>query len=367
LDWNTALKLLGGLALLIVGGEWLVRSASRLATSFGVSSLVVGLTVVATGTSTPELVVSTVSAWDGKGDIAYGNVVGSNIGNVLLILGVSAVVAPLAVQRKLAVIDTPVMIAAAVLTYLVAYDGRVGRVDGVVLVALMVGYTVWSVRHALRAPTPQEQQREREAEPKTLLTTYGRPMLVVSIIASLVVLVVGSNLFVDGAVATARALGVSELVIGLTIVAIGTSMPELVTSVVATLRGERDIAVGNIVGSNIFNVFGVLGATAVIAPGGVPVAPAALELDTVLMIVICITCLPVFLSGLTITRVEGLIFVVYYVAYVAYLILDGSQHPFAPQLGRAVLWFALPATALYVVGSYVLSRRADERARRSAG
>jgi cation:H+ antiporter len=182
-----------------------------------------------------------------------------------------------------------------------------------------------------------------------------------------VVLVVGSNLFVEGAVATARALGISELVIGLTIVAIGTSMPEFVTSVVATLRGERDIAVGNIVGSNIFNVFGVLGAAAVIAPNGVAVAPAALELDTVLMIVISVACLPVFLSGLTITRVEGLIFVVYYVAYVAYLILDGGQHPFAPQLGRAVLWFALPATALYICGSYVLSRRADERARRFGG
>lgn len=338
------LKLLGGFALLVAGGELLVRSASRLASSFGVSALVVGLTVVAMGTSAPELVVSVVSSWHGKADIAYGNVVGSSLCNVLLILGLSAVIAPLAVDRKLVRVDTPFMIGAAALAYALSYDGRVGRLDGVALVGLLAGYTIWSVRSSLSATPALEERMEREYAPRELLTTYGRPALGLLMLAALGVLVLGSDLFVDGAVSVARSLGVSELVIGLTVVAVGTSMPELVTSIVAAVRGERDIAVGNIVGSNIFNVLGVLGGSGVVSPDGVAVSEAALAVDTPLMLLACAACWPVFASRLSLSRLEGLMFLVYYALYVTYLILDAQESALAPQLGHAVVWYALPAT-----------------------
>lgn len=352
------LKLLGGFALLVAGGELLVRSASRLASSFGVSALVVGLTVVAMGTSAPELVVSVVSSWQGKADIAYGNVVGSNLCNILLILGLSAVIAPLGVDRKLVRVDTPIMIGAAVLAYALSYDGRIGRLDGLVLVGLLVAYTVWSVRSSLQASPVLEEKMEREYAPRELLTTYGRPVLVLLILAALGVLILGSNLFVDGAVAIARSLGVSELVIGLTVVAVGTSMPELVTSIVAAMRGERDIAVGNIVGSNIFNLLGVLGGAGVVAPEGVAVSGAALAVDTPLMLVASVACWPAFASRFVLSRAEGLMFLAYYALYVAYLILDAQKSAFAPQLGHAVVWYALPATAAGLALSVWRSNRA---------
>jgi len=355
-------KLIGGLVLLVAGGEFLVRFASRLATSFGISALVVGLTVVAMGTSAPEMVVSTVSAWQGKTDIAYGNVVGSNICNVLLILGLSATVAPLVVQRKMVRVDTPVMVAAAALAYGLALDGVVGRFDGLLLIVLLVVYMVWSVRASLATPSALEEQFEKELAPKKLLTTYGRPLLVLGILASLALLVVGSDLFVDGAASIARRFGVSELVIGLTVVAAGTSMPEVVTSLVATLRGERDIAVGNVVGSNLFNTLGVLGGAASIAPEGVAVSSTALHVDTPLMLAACFACLPVFYSGWRISRGEGLMFLAYYVAYTSYLVLDAQGVAAAATLGRVVLWAALPVTGLALASASWRWRNAERRA-----
>ncbi len=352
------LKLLGGLALLVAGGELLVRSASRLASSFGVSALVVGLTVVALGTSAPELVVSVVSSWQGKGDIAYGNVVGSNLCNTLLILGLSAVIAPLSVDRKLVRVDTPIMIGAAALALALGYDGSVGRMDGIALFGLLVVYVLWSVRSSNNVTPELAESMEREYAPRELLTTYGRPLLALLILAALGLLVLGSELFVDGAVSIARTLGVSELVIGLTIVAAGTSMPELVTSVVAALRGERDIAVGNIVGSNIFNVLGVLGGAAAVSPNGVSVSDAALAVDTPLMLLACAACWPVFATHGAISRLEGLAFLGYYVAYVAYLTLDAQESALAPQLGRAVVGYGLPATAVALAFSGWRSVRA---------
>lgn len=363
MDTRSALELLSGFILLIAGGELLVRCASRLATSFGVSPLVVGLTVVALGTSAPELVVSVVSSWRGSADIAYGNVVGSNICNILLILGLSALIAPLGVDRKLVRVDTPIMIAAAALAFVCGLDGRVGRVDGLILVTLLVGYTAWSVRSSLSAPRAVEKQMEREFAPRKLLTTYGRPLLVLLIVAALGVLILGSNLFVSGAVAVARSLGVSELVIGLTVVAVGTSMPELVTSIVAALRGERDIAVGNVVGSSIFNVLGVLGASGLLAPNGVSVSKEALWGDTLLMVAACAACWPMFFSAASISRLEGLVLLSFYVTYVGYLVLDAQQHALAPRLAHVVLWYALPATA---VGLVLFSWRSRVGARQRA-
>lgn len=336
---------LGG-ALLVAGAELLVRGASRLAVAVGISPLVVGLTVVAFGTSAPELAVTAGAAWSGAADVALGNVVGSNIGNVLLILGLSAAVAPLEVSQRLVRLDVPLVIGASVLTLLLALDGSIGRVDGLLLFGGIVAYTVFAIRQsrreaaAVRTEYAEAVGRE-EAAPRL------RPLRdAVAIGAGLVLLIVGARWLVTGAVAAAAALGVGELVIGLTIVAVGTSLPELATSVLAAVRGQRDIAVGNVVGSNLFNLLAVLGLGSAIAPGGVPVARTALTFDLPVMIAVAVACLPIFFTGHRIARWEGWLFLAYYGAYVGYLVLASTAHDALPAFSATLAWFALPLTAV---------------------
>ena len=327
-----------GLAALLVGAELLVRGASRLASLFGIPPLIIGLTVVAFGTSSPELAVGILSASQGQADIAVGNVVGSNICNVLLILGISAAITPLVVSRQLVRLEVPLMIAVSVLTLLLALDGRVGRLDGLLLFGGLIVYLVWSIRtgRAESAESGETGEAGRGGAMKQLLL----------VAAGLGMLVLGSKWLVDGAVVIARALGLSELIIGLTVIALGTSLPEVATSVLAALRGERDIAVGNVVGSNLFNILAVLGLTAVVAPGGVPVSAAALSFDLPVMIAVAVACLPVFFTGHLIARWEGILFLAYYAIYTAYLILSALQHGALPTFTAAMVWFVLPLTAL---------------------
>ena len=336
----TILLLVVGLALLIYGAELLVRGASALATSVGISRLVVGLTVVAFGTSSPELAVSVMSAWKGQPGIALGNVVGSNICNVLLILGLSAAAAPLVVARQVVRLEVPIMIGTSVLLILFALDGELVRWEGALLFAGVIGYTVWTVHRSRR--DLRDQPEEGAAVP--VISSRARQLY--QIVAGLAFLILGSKWLVDGAVAIARTLGVSELVIGLTIVAVGTSLPELATSVVASLRGERDIAVGNVVGSNIFNILCVLGMATLVAPSGLAVPPAALAFDLPVMLAVAVVCLPVFMAGHRIDRWEGLVFLGYYVVYVLFLVLTAVNHDSRYLLGQAVLWFAIPLTVL---------------------
>ena len=336
----TILLLVVGLALLIYGAELLVRGASALATSVGISRLVVGLTVVAFGTSSPELAVSVMSAWKGQPGIALGNVVGSNICNVLLILGLSAAVAPLMVARQVVRLEVPIMICTSVLLILFALDGELVRWEGALLFAGVIGYTVWTVRRSRR------DLRDQPEEGAAVPVISSRTRQLSQIVAGLAFLILGSKWLVDGAVAIARTLGVSELVIGLTIVAVGTSLPELATSVVASLRGERDIAVGNVVGSNIFNILCVLGMATLVAPSGLAVPPAALAFDLPVMLAVAVVCLPVFMAGHRIDRWEGLVFLGYYVVYVLFLVLTAVNHDSRYLLGQAVLWFAIPLTVL---------------------
>lgn len=339
-----------GLALLIAGAEALVRGAAALAARLGITPLAIGLTVVAFGTSAPELAASLLAARAGAGDIAMGNVVGSNIFNVLFILGLTAVIAPLVVQRQLVRVDVPVMIAVSLLVVPLAWDGRISRGEGALLFAGVILYTALLLRAA-----------RREADGEGPKAVAGPVVAQVGlVVGGLAGLVLGARWLVAGAVALARMLGLSELIIGLTVVAAGTSLPEVAASVVAALRGQRDLAVGNVVGSNIFNILCVLGGAA-FAGGGVPVAAAARHLDIPVMIAVAVACLPIFFTGHRISRWEGALFLGYYLAYTLYLVLQAQHHDAAPVLGWAMLTLALPITvitlAIFMFRAFFQQRR----------
>lgn len=334
-----------GLALLLVGAELLVRGASRLAVALGLSPLVIGLTVVAWGTGSPEFAVAVKAAFAGQPDLAIGNVVGSNIANVLFILGFAALVVPLKVSERVVRLDVPLMIGASALTLLFALDGNLGTLDGLIFVSLLTAYTWWTVRASRREQRAVAEDYEREFGAKAAVAHRGWKHFAVHIgmvAAGLYLLVKGSDWLVEGASAIAVAWGFSELVVGLTIVALGTSLPELATSAVAGLRGERDIAVGNAVGSNIFNLLAVLGVTAAVSPGGVPVANAALSIDIPIMIAVAIACLPVFFSGYIIDRWNGALFIALYAGYIVHLVLQGTTHAASSGFSNIMVFFVLP-------------------------
>ena len=310
-----------GIVLLILGAEALVRGASYLAEAVGISPVVVGLTVVAFGTSSPETAVTIQSSFSGNEDIAVGNVVGSNILNVLFVLGISAVILPLTVSRRLVRLDVPLLIAASFLLLFMSLDGEIGRLDGVLLFAGVVAYTVFSLLQSRRENESEEEERGDEPG---LMNSKLFQLLLMGV--GLVMLVLGSRWLVRGAVEIATALGVSELVIGLTVVAFGTSMPEAATSVVAAFRGQRDMAVGNAVGSCLFNILAVLGISSLVAPEAIPVPTSAISFDIPVMIATAVACLPIFFTGSRIARREGLLFLAYYVAYATYLLLNSTDH-----------------------------------------
>jgi cation:H+ antiporter len=338
-----------GLVALVAGAELLVRGASKLSLSFGISPLVVGLTVVAFGTSAPEMAVSVQSAWVGQVDIAIGNVVGSNIFNVLFILGASALITPLLVNQQLIRQEVPIMIAVSLLLWALAADGGIGTWDGVLLFSLVVAYTVLVIRQSRR-----ETKAVREEYDEAFATAPGGwdahwGVQVLLILGGLALLVLGARWLVEAAIEFARYLGVSELVIGLTIVAAGTSLPEVATSILAAIRGERDIAVGNVVGSNIFNILAVLGLSGVVAPTTLTISPALLAFDIPVMVAVAIACLPIFFTGNLIARWEGLLFLGFYVAYTAYLILLATRHDALAPFSAVMGWFVLPLTAVTLV------------------
>jgi cation:H+ antiporter len=337
-----------GLGLLVGGAELLVRGASGLAGRMGISPLVIGLTVVAFGTSSPELAVSIGSAWSGEADIALGNVIGSNIFNVLFIIGLAALVTPLIVNQQLIRLDVPLMIGATVLLLLLALDGTIGRLDGALLAAGVMAYTVFLVRQS-RKETSEAILDEYEEALDERPATVSWPLQLGSVVAGLALLVLGSRWLVDGAVQMAETLGVSEMIVGLTIVAAGTSLPEVATSVIASLRGERDIAVGNVVGSSIFNILAVLGLSSLFSPEGISVPPAMITFDIPVAIAVAFACLPIFFTGHLIARWEGALFLAYYIAYTLYLILNVAEHDALAAYSNVMLAFVLPLTAITIL------------------
>ncbi len=352
-----------GLVLLVVGAELLVKGASRVAAAFRISPLVIGLTVVAYGTSAPELAVSTMAGLAGQADLALGNVVGSNIFNVLFILGVSSLIVPLAVSQRLVFLDVPLMIGISVLVLLMGLDGHIGRIDGLVLVAGIIAYTTFVIRQSRREELAVQQEYEKEFGEVADRRPVAYAMDALLVLGGLALLVLGSRWLVQGAVAIAAHFGVSEMIIGLTIVAAGTSLPEVATSIVASIRGERDIAVGNVVGSNIFNLLGVLGLAGVVSPAGVAVAASALHFDIPVMLAVAVACLPIFFTGHTISRWEGVLFLAYYLAYTSFLILGVTGNPGLPVFRMAMLGFAIPLTAVTLL---VVSVRALRTGRNGA-
>ncbi|MBU0600856.1 MAG: calcium/sodium antiporter [Gammaproteobacteria bacterium] len=335
-----------GIVALIAGAEALVRGASKLALSFGISPLVVGLTIVAFGTSSPELAVSVQSAWNGQTDMAVANVVGSNILNVLLILGLSALITPLLVDRQLIRQEVPIMIGVTLLFTVLTLDGGISRGEGMLFVALLIVYTAFLIVQSRRQSREQQDDYAPGGDSEQSTWDAKLPAQLALMAGGLVLLVLGSNLMVDAAIVFARHVGISEAVIGLTVVAAGTSLPEIAASITAALRGQRDIAVGNVVGSNIFNILCALGVSAIFAPTELLLAPSMLSFDIPVMAVVAIACLPIFMTGNLIARWEGALFFAYYVAYTLYLVLAASEHDALGDYRFAMGTIALPLTAI---------------------
>ena len=358
---------IGGLVLLVGGGEALVRGASTLAVRVGISPLVIGLVIVSAATSAPELAVTFGAVLNGQPDLAVGNVVGSNIVNVLFILGLSAVIMPLVIKRQLVRIDIPVMVAISVVLLIVSLDGKIGLLDGVLLLSILLVHTVMSIvvgRKEETDPAAQLDTLPLNAKPVPLW------LAALLILVGIGLLVGGAQLLVTGAVSIATAFGVSSLVIGLTVVAIGTSLPELATSLIALRKGETDMAVGNIVGSNIFNIGMVLGVPAILFGDGIPVAAAAIAIDIPLMLAAAVALLPIAFTGFIVARWEGALFVALYVAYTLFLVLDSTQHDAAGGFTNVMLWFVLPLVAitLLALSSYevgVIRKRGSKQSTQS--
>ncbi|MBQ4890083.1 calcium/sodium antiporter [Shewanella sp. MMG014] len=303
------LSIIGGFLILTLGAEALVRGASQIALKLGLTPLIIGLTIVAFGTSAPELAVSVKSAIAGNSGIALGNVIGSNIANIGLILGITALIRPIKIESQMVRRDIPIMIAASLLFWGLLLDGGLSFFDGVILTTLLISYLLFSY---FTADKQQNDDSESATNQSNLLS-------VLMIIVGISMLVGGGILFVDGAVAMAKSVGISEVVIGLTIVAIGTSMPELVTSIVAALKGESDIAIGNVVGSNLFNILGILGVTALIHP---IISNEISQIDWVVMIALAAVLLPFAYTGLRIGRREAAVLVASYLGYISYLVIQ---------------------------------------------
>ena len=311
--FEIVLYLVGGLVLLFIGAEGLIRGSSNLAIKIGITPLVVGLTVVAFGTSAPELVVSLKAALIGNSSISLGNVIGSNIANIALILGVAALIRPLDVHANVIMREIPIMIGITILLIVLLLDGEIGLIDGLIFVSGVVLYTIVNIYLARKEKNPEVDAEFKEG----LESKLGVPISIVFMIVGLGLLVFGANLFVQSAVAIAKLFHLSDAVICLTIVAIGTSLPELITSIVASYKKEADIAIGNVVGSNIFNILSILGITAII----IPISSAGISyIDLGIMLIAAIVLFPLSRTGFSITRLEGAMLLSGYVVYIYYLL-----------------------------------------------
>jgi cation:H+ antiporter len=333
-----------GFVLLGMGAELLVRGAAEIAEILGISRLIVGLTIVAFGTSAPELAVNLQATWNGTPDIAVGNVVGSNILNILLVLGIAAVIQPISIHRQLIRLEVPLMIGASILLFVLALDGSLSRWEGLLLFSGIVLYILFTIKTVRQSGEPLSETDETTPKPHNRILHIL--LQLAFIVVGLGLLVLGSDWLVQGAVMIAKYYGISELIIALTVISIGTSLPELATVIVSTLKGEEELVVGNLIGSNIFNILLVLGFTVLVSPISLKVSEAAIVFDMPVMIAVALACLPIFFNGYLIERWEGGLFLAYYVAYTSYLFLNATQHSALSDFSAIMLWFVIPLTVL---------------------
>lgn len=337
----TWLMLVVGLVLLIIGAELLVKGASRLATSFGIPALVVGLTVVAFGTSAPELAVSVKAAFSGQAELAIANVVGSNIFNILFILGLAALIMPLMVSQQLIRQDVPIMIGVSIIALLMIRNGSIGKLEAAILVVGVIVYTIFLFY----------QGKKTGIDASAVSAEMPKPVWqnLLFIVVGLALLVLGARWLVQSAVDIASSFGISEAVIGLTIVAAGTSLPEVMTSIIATIKGERDIAIGNVVGSNIFNILAVLGLSGLLSPVPLLASEQLAQIDVPVMLAVAVLCLPLFFLGSTLNRFEGFLFLVIYIGYVWFTVAMALSLDYLPQLQVVLLYGLAPLVGIYVL------------------
>jgi len=339
-----------GLAVLVFGAELLVRGASRFGAAIGISPLVIGLTIVAFGTSSPEMALSVKAALTNHPDLIIGTNIGSTVFNILFILGLCSLIAPLVVSQQLVWYEVPIMIGAHLILLVMCLDGRIDRLDALILFSGIIAYTLFAIykgRKETKAILKEYQTAFAPKMPEQNALFVGKQLVL--IITGLVFCVLGANWLLDSAVILARVLGVSELVIGMTLVAASTSFPELATSIVATIRGQRDIAIGNVVGSCIFNILGIVGVAGLVAPDGIAIAPSVTRFDLPVAIAACVACLPIFFTGHKVSRGEGVLFLGYYAAYTSYLVMASRDHDSLPMFSLIMMWFVVPLTLVTII------------------
>lgn len=319
----------------------MVRSVSRFAVFLGIPKLIIGLTVVAFGTSAPELAVSIQAGIEGQTDLMLGNIIGSNISNTLLILGISALIIPLKVNRKLIKTDVPIMVLITIVLYLFALNGLISFWECISLSAMLVFYLIYLVRESGKSHLTASNRKKQS--PVLFIVDL------ILMILGFAGLIFGAQWLIDSSLIFAEMAGVSELIIGLTVVAIGTSLPEIVVAVAAALKGERDIAVGSVVGSNILNILAVLGVSGLFIPGGIPVQDVLLSFDMIVLIIASIACIPLFYTGHVVSRWEGGTLLAFYLAYVCYLYLSATAHELLGVFGYVMIYLVLPVSLVIIL------------------
>ncbi len=323
MEFHPAIIFVAGLVIIILGAEMILRSAARIAVMLHIKPIIIGLTIVSIGTSTPELAVGITAGFSGEGEMAIGNIIGTNLVNILFILGLSAAIRALPIQSQSLKLDLPMIVFSSLFLLFVSMDGVISRIDAGILLFMAIAYTVVLIRKSRHESVAVQHEFVQEFGAEKTITTWTattKTWNLIVLCAGMVLSVLGANLLVDSAVTIAEHFGVSNVIIGLTIVAIGTSSPELVTTILSTIKNDRDVAIGNLIGSSIYNILFILGVTAFVVPGGISIGSDLLWIDFPLMIAVALLCIPVFRSQKIVSRKEGALFVLLYFAYMALLL-----------------------------------------------
>ncbi len=339
-------SLIVGLIALLGGAELLVRSATKIALFFKLSPLVIGLTIVAFGTSAPEIAVALSGSFDNHIGLGFGNVIGSNIFNLLFILGLMAVFKPLRIVRKVVRVDIPLMIITSAGLLVLAMDGHLSKIEGAIMLLGLVLFTVFTLRQGKKEENDfnKDFRESRKSISRGTLT-----LQFIILLLSIILLGWGSDRVVDSSVVIARELGIDEFIIGLTIIAVGTSLPELVTSLMALAHRRCDLAVGNIVGSSIFNILGVVSVMTLVSSGGVTVTANNLSMDLPVLLASSVVCLPIFFSGYRISRLEGIFFIIYYLVYIVFFAVITAPDSFFGTYVRISMIYVIPSVFIIYV------------------